>query len=148
MPWRYMGEWRYSSTTSALDGSRWAASRPSPLTPGTPWIGGTVGPRIGLDAMEKRKIFPCRESNPGRPACSLVAIPTELQLEPQIQQGPRVNCYPSLLYRAVVLNLGYAYPRRYAKTSYGLLKIKKKVIISWYALNNKLNRLINRSEPH
>jgi hypothetical protein len=27
-----------------------------------------VGPRVGLDAVKKRKIFHCRESNPGRPA--------------------------------------------------------------------------------
>jgi hypothetical protein len=29
-----------------------------------------VGPRDGLDAVEERKILPCRESNPGRPARS------------------------------------------------------------------------------
>jgi hypothetical protein len=34
-----------------------------------------VGPRTGLDAVAKgRNLFPCRESNPGRPARSLVAI--------------------------------------------------------------------------
>jgi hypothetical protein len=38
-----------------------------------------VGPRAGLDAVAKRKILShCRESNPGRPARSPVAIPTEL----------------------------------------------------------------------
>jgi hypothetical protein len=38
-----------------------------------------VGPRAGLDAMEKRKIScPCCESNPGCPAHSLVSIPAEL----------------------------------------------------------------------
>jgi hypothetical protein len=29
-----------------------------------------VGLRHGLDAVEKRKSCPCRESNPGRPTCS------------------------------------------------------------------------------
>jgi hypothetical protein len=29
-----------------------------------------VGPRVGLDDVEKRKIVHCRESNPGRPARS------------------------------------------------------------------------------
>jgi hypothetical protein len=29
-----------------------------------------MGPRVGLDAVEKRKILQCRESNPGHPACS------------------------------------------------------------------------------
>jgi hypothetical protein len=33
----------------------------------THWIRGWVGPRVGLDAVEKRKILHCRESNPGRP---------------------------------------------------------------------------------
>jgi len=33
------------------------------------------GPRAGLEAVAKRKIpCPCRESNPGRPAGSLVTI--------------------------------------------------------------------------
>jgi hypothetical protein len=31
---------------------------------GTHCIGGCVGPRACLDVMERRKIFPCRESNP------------------------------------------------------------------------------------
>jgi hypothetical protein len=30
-----------------------------------------MGPRVGLDAVEKGKILHCRESNPGCPACSL-----------------------------------------------------------------------------
>jgi hypothetical protein len=68
-----MGEWRYSSTslTSALDGGEWSASRPGRFTPveiapGSHWIGGWVGPRTGLDAVEKRKILYCQEPNPGR----------------------------------------------------------------------------------
>jgi hypothetical protein len=69
-------EWRYSSThslTSALDGGKWSASRPSRFTlgeisPGTHWIGGWVGPRAVLDAVVKRKIpNPRRESNPKTP---------------------------------------------------------------------------------
>jgi hypothetical protein len=40
-----------------------------------------VGPIIGLDAVAKREIpSPRWESNPDRPARSLVAIPTELSL--------------------------------------------------------------------
>jgi hypothetical protein len=58
-----LGEWRYSSThssTSALDGGEWSASRPGRYTtserdPGTHWIG-WVGPRAVLDAVVKRKI--------------------------------------------------------------------------------------------
>jgi hypothetical protein len=38
-----------------------------------------VGPKGGLNAVEKEKISCfCRESNPGRPFRSLIAIPTEL----------------------------------------------------------------------
>jgi hypothetical protein len=76
MPWRRIGEWRYSSThslTSALDGGEWSASRPGLFTPrerapGTHWIGGWVDPRAVLDAVVKRKITnPRRESNPENP---------------------------------------------------------------------------------
>jgi hypothetical protein len=73
MPWRRIGDWRYSSKhslTSALDGSEWSASRPDRFTPrerapGTHWIGGWLGLRAVLDAVVKRKIpSPRRESNP------------------------------------------------------------------------------------
>jgi hypothetical protein len=44
--------------TSALDGDQWSASLPDPFipgerAPGTHWIGAWVGPRAGLDDMEK-----------------------------------------------------------------------------------------------
>jgi hypothetical protein len=58
--------------TSALDRTEWSASRlgrftPWEIAPGTHLIG-WVGPRVGLDVLEKRKILICRKSNPGRPA--------------------------------------------------------------------------------
>jgi hypothetical protein len=59
--------------TSALAGSEWLASRPGRFTPGTHWIGGWVGPRAGLDYMEKWKFLtlPGLELQPlGRPARS------------------------------------------------------------------------------
>jgi hypothetical protein len=37
-------------------------------TPGTHSIGGWVGPRADLDAVEKRKLFPYWELNSGHPA--------------------------------------------------------------------------------
>jgi hypothetical protein len=57
----YGGEWRYSSTILDLCTRwRWSASRPGPFAPGdrapgTHWVGGLVGSRVDLDAMENRK---------------------------------------------------------------------------------------------
>jgi hypothetical protein len=68
--------------TSALFGGEWSASRPGRFTPreggpGTHWIG-WVGPRAGLDNMEKRKFLtlPGLELRPlGRPARSQSVYP-------------------------------------------------------------------------
>jgi hypothetical protein len=61
-----MGEWRYSSTV--LDfGTRWKlAVRFTTLLHFTPEerAEGCRGPSVGLEAVEKRKILQCRESNP------------------------------------------------------------------------------------
>jgi hypothetical protein len=58
-----------------------------------------VGPRARLDATEKRKSSSCRESNPGRPARSLLLY--------------RLNYYYSILCLATVnaglLNVGRRY---------------------------------------
>jgi hypothetical protein len=70
----HMGEWRYSSTILDL-GTRWrdwSASRPDRFIPGkisrcTYWIGGSVGPRAGLNSVKNR---PYHESNTGPPARS------------------------------------------------------------------------------
>jgi hypothetical protein len=48
--------------TSALVGGEWSNSRPGRFTPGestsgTPSAGGWVGPRAGLDDVEKTKIL-------------------------------------------------------------------------------------------
>jgi hypothetical protein len=50
-----MGEWIF--LTSALVGGEWSASGLGHYTCGTHWIGGWVGPRADLDAVEKRKIL-------------------------------------------------------------------------------------------
>jgi hypothetical protein len=76
-----------SFLTSALDGDEWSGLRSGRFIlwerdPGTYWIGGWLGRRTGLNAVAKRKIpCPCRESNPGHPASSLVVILTELHME-------------------------------------------------------------------
>jgi hypothetical protein len=62
--------------TSAISGGEWSASRPCRFTPeekspGTQWIGVWMGPRAGLDDVEKRKFLtlPGPELRPlGRPA--------------------------------------------------------------------------------
>jgi hypothetical protein len=72
-----MGEWAYRST-SAVVGGELSASRPGrfipgEIAPGAHWIGGWVGPRTGLDDVEKRKLLtlPGLELRPlGRPARS------------------------------------------------------------------------------
>jgi hypothetical protein len=64
--------------TSALGGGEWSASCPGRFTseeraPGTYWMGGCVGPKCGLDDVEKSKILrlPGLELRPlGRPARS------------------------------------------------------------------------------
>jgi hypothetical protein len=60
MPRRQMEEWMYRSTYSCLGTSwRWVVSfTPWERAPGTHWIGGWVGPRTGVDEMERRKILP------------------------------------------------------------------------------------------
>jgi hypothetical protein len=72
--------------TSALDGGAWSASLPGHLTlreryRGTNWLGGWMGPIVGLGAVEKGKI-PASAGNethlPCRPTLSLVIILTEL----------------------------------------------------------------------
>jgi hypothetical protein len=69
-PWRRLRGEEYSSTTSALDGSEWSASRsgrvlPRGKDPGTHCTGGWEGPRAGLDTEATGKILcPCRGSNP------------------------------------------------------------------------------------
>jgi hypothetical protein len=58
----YIYEYIHVYLTSVLVGGEWSASRPGRLTlgvraPGTHWIGSWVGPRAGLDDVEKRKFF-------------------------------------------------------------------------------------------
>jgi hypothetical protein len=64
---------------SALVGDEWLTPRCCRFTsPGTHWIGGWLGPRAGLDDMEKRKFLtlPQLELRPlGRPAINQSIYP-------------------------------------------------------------------------
>jgi hypothetical protein len=89
MPWRHMGEWRYSSTILDL-GTRWrwvVSFMPQPLSVGE------IAPQYPLDrgpqnwsgrcAAEKNLFPPSQESNPGLPACS-PPLSTELSQIPNL----------------------------------------------------------------
>jgi hypothetical protein len=84
-----MGEWKYklhAFLILTLRGGAWSASRLGCFTlgkivSGTYWIGEGVGPRAGLNAVQKREnLFPLLGIQFRflvYPACSLVAIPNE-----------------------------------------------------------------------
>jgi hypothetical protein len=57
MPWKYMGSGRIPQLflTSTLDWGDWSASCPGRFNPGIRWISGWVGPRTGLENVEKWK---------------------------------------------------------------------------------------------
>jgi hypothetical protein len=70
--------------TSALDGGKWEDSHSVRFThgdkaPSTYWIGGWVGPRAGLDALEKREI----SSPAGDPTATVQTI-TRLYIQTEL----------------------------------------------------------------
>jgi hypothetical protein len=96
--------------TSALDGGECSASRPCRFTPGERargihWIGGWVGPRAGLDTLEKRKYYHCRESKPGLPARSPSEVRDVLE-ESRRLVVPRISCLRLILILSSNLLLG------------------------------------------
>jgi hypothetical protein len=67
--------------TSSLAGGNWSGLQPGRFTlgeiaPGTPWVGGWVDPRAGLDDEEKKKILD--PTGTRTPTPRSVAIPTTL----------------------------------------------------------------------
>jgi hypothetical protein len=68
-PWKNTRECRCSAIIYYLGTRlRWGFSvTPRPLFPGTHWVRGWLGPRAGLDAMEKKKIFPLPGIGPRPP---------------------------------------------------------------------------------
>jgi hypothetical protein len=111
-PWRRVGSGGIvvAFVTSALDGGEWSVSLPCRFipgerAPGTYWIGGWVGLRASLDAKEERRIScPFRESNPGRPTRSTVAVPSELSRLPYLFpfRKKKRHCFwaPLLMYNS------------------------------------------------
>jgi hypothetical protein len=71
--------WMHVFLILVLVGGEWSASRPGRYTPkerapGTHWVGGWVGPRAGLDIVEKRKFLTLQGlkiRHLGHSACSL-----------------------------------------------------------------------------
>jgi hypothetical protein len=55
-------------STSALVPDKWSASRPCRFTPGTHWIGGWVGARMGLADVERRTALQRMELKPSSPS--------------------------------------------------------------------------------
>jgi hypothetical protein len=89
-----MGEWRYSSTILDL-GIRWrrvVSFTPRHLysrrerAPGTHWVGSWVGPRAGLDDVEKN-LFPLPGIEPRSSRPQPITIPTELSRFPRLWLG-------------------------------------------------------------
>jgi hypothetical protein len=69
--------------TSALGGGEWSASctgyfTPGERSPGAHWLEGWVGPRTGLDAVEKRKMLLLPGMEPWLSGSYPIAILTEL----------------------------------------------------------------------
>jgi hypothetical protein len=70
--------------------SEWSASRPGRFipgerAPGTHWIGGWVGPRAGLDFVEKRKFL------------TLLGLELRIVCRPARSQSLYRLCYPGSL---------------------------------------------------
>jgi hypothetical protein len=101
MPWIRMGEWRYSFTILDI-GTRWGwvvNFTPRPLylrgkTVGTHWIGGWVGPRADLEAVEKN-LFPCRDR-------TLTGL--RYQVRDKNSDVNATKLTPSLVHSSVVVN--------------------------------------------
>jgi hypothetical protein len=121
----------YVFLTSALAGSEWSASSSGRVTPGTPWIGSWVGPRTGLDDMEKRKFLPLPRLEIrllGRPACS-----QPLYRLLYLDSRNAVVYYPKLLTPCYAVALS---TKRVA-TSVGMSRDSSVGIVTGYGLDDR-----------
>jgi hypothetical protein len=138
--------------TSALVGGEWPASRPGRFTPrerapGTCCIGGWVGPRTGLDSVQKENSCPYQDSNsdpsviqhvashyPG----SLCKMYTVLVGNPKLKGRDRVGRYVGVVWRILLKRVWNKYrvsvwtlfswcrirPREHGNESSGAIKCK------------------------
>jgi hypothetical protein len=100
--------------TSALDGGEWSAPHPSRFIPGerargTHWIGGCMGPRVGLDAVEERRILHCWELNPCRPArspsvCRLINLDADNAVKTNLKNWCYCSQLPIYTYHNFFIN--------------------------------------------
>jgi hypothetical protein len=97
--------------TSVLVVGEWSASRPGRFTPGTHWIGSWVGPRAGLDYVDKRKFLtiPGLEFRPlGRPARSqsVYRLSSWFYVYYSLQSGSKETATETSTYISLHLNVG------------------------------------------
>jgi hypothetical protein len=94
------------SLTSVVDGGEWSALHlgrftPRERTPGAHWIGGWVGPRTILDAVEKKKIPSPRQECAG----SFTARSVSLRHTPNWKTTPhRLSVTVYLVYSRLPFN--------------------------------------------
>jgi hypothetical protein len=123
LPRRHMGEWRYSSTILNL-GDRWGERSASRLgrfiseerTTGTNFIGGWVGPRTGLEAVEKTEIL------------SLTGIEPRLSI-PSLYRLSNPNTMYIVPRRACVLSIIWNTPNCW---KYRIVQSRRVVFLIYY----------------
>jgi hypothetical protein len=110
-------------------GGEWSASRPGHFTPrerppGTHWIGGWLGPRAGLHAIEKGKIScPFRKSKPGHSARS--SSPYERRYHGSLEEYIEELCASRIKFKFHNSHLQYRLSTSPASTPFPIWKDAK-----------------------
>jgi hypothetical protein len=83
-PYEAMEVYLHTFLNSALDGGEWLSSHLAYFSPNNNIRAGVpIGfedweDMVGLDAVARRRVLPCWEVNPGRPAHCLVTVLTDI----------------------------------------------------------------------